>query len=313
MILLIFLLISAATSCKLRARVFSTTTNPVFAQFTFYNGTKSQVYHFERMQQSYGLTLQSPICDLKPTILKSYKNWPVPGVKPIGQTQAFIEGPKMIILFLLLISAVSTCKLKARVFSASFHPVWAQFTFFNETKSEMYEFTTNNQNHTLYIVGKDCNMKPTILKSYNEPPYDGLAPIGQTSAFIEGQGMLDYTVISDFSGSVMFVLILISISLVSSCKLKVKVDAETYHPVWAQFTFHNETKSKVYKFTDGHQNHTLYIEGLICNLKPTILKSYKQSPKPGVKPIGQTAAFVEGHGMIGYTVWTGLLNFTSSF
>ncbi|XGW31319.1 hypothetical protein V3C99_009909 [Haemonchus contortus] len=100
----------------------------------------------------------------------------------------------MIILFLLLISAVSTCKLKTRVFSASFHPVWAQFTFFNETKSEMYEFTENNQNYTLYIVGKDCNMKPTILKSYNEPPHDGLAPIGQTSAFIEGQGMLDYTV-----------------------------------------------------------------------------------------------------------------------
>ncbi|XGW31317.1 hypothetical protein V3C99_009908 [Haemonchus contortus] len=96
---------------------------------------------------------------------------------------------------------------------------------------------------------------------------------------------------------------ILSILLVSSCKLKVKVDAETFHPVWAQFTFHNETKSKVYKFTDGHQNHTLYIEGFICNLKPTILKSYKRPPKPGVKPIGQTAAFIEGHGMVGYTIF----------
>ncbi|PIO66687.1 hypothetical protein TELCIR_11593, partial [Teladorsagia circumcincta] len=56
-----------------------------------------------------------------------------------------------------------------------------------------YEFTENHQNYTLYIVGPMCNLKPTVLKSYSEQPKPGVKPIGQTSAFIEGQGMLDYT------------------------------------------------------------------------------------------------------------------------
>ncbi|KAK6053666.1 hypothetical protein COOONC_08829 [Cooperia oncophora] len=57
-----------------------------------------------------------------------------------------------------------------------------------------------------------------------------------------------------------------------------------------------------YKFDENHRNYTLNIEGLICNLKPTVLKSYKKHPKPGVKAVGQTSAFIEGHGILTYTI-----------
>ncbi|RCN33145.1 hypothetical protein ANCCAN_21021 [Ancylostoma caninum] len=97
--------------------------------------------------------------------------------------------------------------------------------------------------------------------------------------------------------------ICILISAVSTCDLKAKIFSETHHPVWAQFTFHNETTSPVYAFTKAGQNYTLHITGLLCNLKPTILKTYKEAPGPGVKPIGQSAAFIEGMGMLDYLIY----------
>ncbi|EPB80107.1 hypothetical protein ANCCEY_00795 [Ancylostoma ceylanicum] len=58
-----------------------------------------------------------------------------------------------------------------------------------------------------------------------------------------------------------------------------------------------------YAFTRAGQNYSLHITGLLCNLKPTILKAYKEAPGPGVKPIGQTAAFIEGIGMLDYLIY----------
>ncbi|VDP62363.1 unnamed protein product [Heligmosomoides polygyrus] len=80
--------------------------------------------------------------------------------------------------------------------------------------------------------------------------------------------------------------------------------------MWAQFTFHNETKSQLFRsstyipfeFNDPTQNYTIHITGLFCNLKPTILKAYKEPPTPDAKPLGQTSAFIEGMGMLDYTV-----------
>ncbi|KAK6747711.1 hypothetical protein RB195_000731 [Necator americanus] len=98
-------------------------------------------------------------------------------------------------------------------------------------------------------------------------------------------------------------LMLLVFSTVSACDLKTKVISETHHPMWAQFTFHNETTSPVYTFTREGQNYTLHITGLFCNLKPTVLKAYKEAPGPGVKPVGQTSAFIEGMGMLDYLVY----------
>ncbi|VDP16858.1 unnamed protein product [Heligmosomoides polygyrus] len=101
----------------------------------------------------------------------------------------------------------------------------------------------------------------------------------------------------------MIVLVFLLIAVVSSCDLKAKIFSESHHPMWAQFTFHNETKSQVFEFNDPTQNYTIHITGLFCNLKPTILKAYKEPPTPDAKPLGQTSAFIEGMGMLDYTVY----------
>ncbi|VDL83658.1 unnamed protein product [Nippostrongylus brasiliensis] len=102
----------------------------------------------------------------------------------------------------------------------------------------------------------------------------------------------------------MLIHFLLLVTLVSSCNLKAKVYSETNYPMWAQFTFHNETKSEIFEFNKVDQNYTVHITGLLCNLKPTILKVYKDRPTtPDAKPFGQTSAFIEGMGMLDYTIY----------
>lgn len=61
------------------------------------------------------------------------------------------------------------------------------------------EFHYPRQRHSMQITGFACNSNPTILKSYREPPSAYTRPIGQTSAYIEGVGVLDYSVGSDLN------------------------------------------------------------------------------------------------------------------
>ncbi|CAB3405811.1 unnamed protein product [Caenorhabditis bovis] len=87
------------------------------------------------------------------------------------------------------------------------------------------------------------------------------------------------------------------------CNFKVNVRSETEHDVWAQFTFHNKTQSEVLNFTRYGEERELRVTGVICNIGPTILKSYKEFPKKGVKPIGETSAFLDGNGEMFYKIF----------
>ncbi|CAO4372068.1 unnamed protein product [Caenorhabditis nigoni] len=86
------------------------------------------------------------------------------------------------------------------------------------------------------------------------------------------------------------------ISITDSCKFNVQVRSETDRDVWAQFTFHNKTESEVFQFTKYGQTKNLTITGALCNLAPTVLKSWETFPKKGVNPVGQTSAHLEGIG-----------------
>ncbi|KJH49029.1 hypothetical protein DICVIV_04867 [Dictyocaulus viviparus] len=99
-----------------------------------------------------------------------------------------------VVTVLLTISTAFTCDLTAKLLSESNEPVWAQFLFHNGTESPVYEFKSKDSNHTVNIMGSPCNMKPTVLKSYKEKPGRDSKPLGESSAFIEGVGMLDYQI-----------------------------------------------------------------------------------------------------------------------
>ncbi|PIO66686.1 hypothetical protein TELCIR_11592 [Teladorsagia circumcincta] len=44
------------------------------------------------------------------------------------------------------------------------------------------------------MEGPNCDQRPTILTSYKKRPSPKVKPIGQTSAFLEGWGDLEYQV-----------------------------------------------------------------------------------------------------------------------
>ncbi|VDM66089.1 unnamed protein product [Strongylus vulgaris] len=87
-------------------------------------------------------------------------------------------------------------------------------------------------------------------------------------------------------------LICFVIVIAQTCDLTVHLEPQSEIPVHAQFTFHNGTNSEI----------MLHITDIICNLKPTILKTYNEHPGPGVVPIGETFAFLEGAGNLSYLV-----------
>lgn len=93
------------------------------------------------------------------------------------------------------------------------------------------------------------------------------------------------------------VIFLISLAtFMESCKFHAQIRSETDRDVWAQFTFHNKTESDVFKFTKYGETKNLTISGILCNLAPTVLKSWEQFPKKGILPVGQTSAHLEGAG-----------------
>ncbi|KAK6037822.1 hypothetical protein COOONC_24673 [Cooperia oncophora] len=51
----------------------------------------------------------------------------------------------------------------------------------------------------LMITGENCSRKPTILRTYKEPPNANVKPVGQTSAVIDGNGHVEYQVYGDYS------------------------------------------------------------------------------------------------------------------
>ncbi|CAD42643.1 TransThyretin-Related family domain [Caenorhabditis elegans] len=84
--------------------------------------------------------------------------------------------------------------------------------------------------------------------------------------------------------------------IMDCCKFNAQVRSETDRDVWAQFTWFNKTDSEIFKFSKYGETKNFTITGTICNLSPTILKSWEQFPKKGVNPVGQTSAHLEGMG-----------------
>ncbi|KHJ93015.1 hypothetical protein OESDEN_07079 [Oesophagostomum dentatum] len=80
----------------------------------------------------------------------------------------------IIVLLFMLVSTVSACNIRVVLVSQTDRPVWAQFTFHNGAKSQI--------------------LNPSILTTYSELPHAYSRPIGSTSAFLEGVGVVDYQV-----------------------------------------------------------------------------------------------------------------------
>ncbi|CCG28053.1 TransThyretin-Related family domain [Caenorhabditis elegans] len=89
---------------------------------------------------------------------------------------------------------------------------------------------------------------------------------------------------------------------ITACDITATMTSQTYHLVYAQFTFHNETRSPVYQFNQDGEMKTVHITGTFCNMKPTRLDAYKTYPKLGDKPCGSSQAFIEGFGYVNYVV-----------
>ncbi|KAE9412701.1 hypothetical protein Angca_000967, partial [Angiostrongylus cantonensis] len=98
------------------------------------------------------------------------------------------------IVILVTISTAMTCNLTAKLLSKSKRPLWARIKFPNGTESDVYEFENSDRNYTVTISELYCSFKPTIVTSYLAPPSTGVEPLGETSAFIDGMGFLEYLV-----------------------------------------------------------------------------------------------------------------------
>ncbi|CAJ0602370.1 unnamed protein product [Cylicocyclus nassatus] len=93
------------------------------------------------------------------------------------------------------------------------------------------------------------------------------------------------------------------VTLAYTCDISVNVIAQTDGPIYARFKFHNGTKSKIYHLRRKDDKKTLRIKDSVCNLQPTILRTYQKHPGPGVKSFGKTSAFIEGVGSANYLVY----------
>ncbi|KHJ93016.1 hypothetical protein OESDEN_07080 [Oesophagostomum dentatum] len=70
-------------------------------------------------------------------------------------------------------------------------------------------------------------------------------------------------------------------SLVSTCDIRAVLVAQTDGPVWAQYTFYNGTKSRIYFFKKAGKQQEIHLLGAGCGVKPCILRTYKSYP--GIK------------------------------
>ncbi|KHJ85842.1 hypothetical protein OESDEN_14422 [Oesophagostomum dentatum] len=57
-----------------------------------------------------------------------------------------------------------------------------------------------------------------------------------------------------------------------------------------------------YFFKKAGHSEEFRVQDLICNLKPSTLSTYSKHPNEKGIPIGTTAAFLEGTGVVDYTV-----------
>ncbi|CAJ0599198.1 unnamed protein product [Cylicocyclus nassatus] len=98
-------------------------------------------------------------------------------------------------------------------------------------------------------------------------------------------------------------LLCLLVTVVYTCDIDVELESQTDGIMHSQFTFHNGTKSKVHHYKKKGDKNKAHIVGGLCNLQPTILKTYKEDPELGSgKQIGETRAFLEGAGMVHYMV-----------
>ncbi|CAI2352061.1 unnamed protein product [Caenorhabditis sp. 36 PRJEB53466] len=82
----------------------------------------------------------------------------------------------------------------------------------------------------------------------------------------------------------------------SACRFRAQVRSETDRDIWAQFTWPNKTESEIFTFTKFGETRNFTVTGTMCNLAPTVLKSWEKFPKKADKPTGQTSAHLEGNG-----------------
>ncbi|CAI2352063.1 unnamed protein product [Caenorhabditis sp. 36 PRJEB53466] len=101
-----------------------------------------------------------------------------------------------LIFLLFVVQDVFGCDITATLTSQTYHEVFAQFTFHNQTKSPVYQFEKDGSEKKVHITGMWCNMKPTKLDIYRKVP-SGQKPTATTQAFIEGFGFMNYVLLSD--------------------------------------------------------------------------------------------------------------------
>lgn len=66
--------------------------------------------------------------------------------------------------FISVFVIMDCCKFNAQVRSETDRDVWAQFTWFNKTDSEIFKFSKYGETKNFTITGTICNLSPTILK-----------------------------------------------------------------------------------------------------------------------------------------------------
>ncbi|WKY04242.1 hypothetical protein Q1695_005316 [Nippostrongylus brasiliensis] len=98
-------------------------------------------------------------------------------------------------LLLITINVASMCDLQVQVYSDVDYTVWTQFTFANKTKGKMQEIRDSGANQTRYthISSANCEEGPTVLKGYRRDPSGRIVFYGETSAYLDGDGFVDYT------------------------------------------------------------------------------------------------------------------------
>ncbi|CAD6193522.1 unnamed protein product [Caenorhabditis auriculariae] len=97
----------------------------------------------------------------------------------------------------LMAVAVFACDIEMRLTTQTWYDTYVQVTWFNETKSDVYEFHEDGKTLKLRMKGLICNMKPTIVEVFKECPTTGVKPYARSSTFLEGLGFMEYVILSD--------------------------------------------------------------------------------------------------------------------
>ncbi|GMS95949.1 hypothetical protein PENTCL1PPCAC_18124 [Pristionchus entomophagus] len=106
----------------------------------------------------------------------------------------------LLLLLLIALPLIAlACDIKATLkFNPKVKNGFARFKFFNETYGPVYEYREgeNNLPQKFQMKGTFCNMKPTILETYEEDPRmpNITKPFKTTQAFLEGFGDMEYQI-----------------------------------------------------------------------------------------------------------------------